>query len=191
MLVELAAVTGARYGQLAGLRVCDFQDHTQTPRLMMPSARKGRGKKKVVHQTGADPHSLAQRFRSARKDMRTRRSWLNPTAICGASLTTHVCLPVRFSLRGSMRWRSAHTGFGVTLYALRHTNIARQILHGTPIRVVAVIHDTSVAMIEKNYSALLADHAERWLGQRCSISKSRSSLSYSGLYRPRKLPSHW
>jgi hypothetical protein len=48
----------------------------------------------------------------------------------------------------------------VTLYALRHSSIARQILRGVPIRVIAVNHDTSVAMIERNYSALLADHAD-------------------------------
>jgi hypothetical protein len=48
----------------------------------------------------------------------------------------------------------------VTIYALRHTSIARQLLRGTPIRIVAVTHDTSVAMIERNYSALLADHAD-------------------------------
>ena len=48
----------------------------------------------------------------------------------------------------------------ITIYALRHSSIARQILRGVPIRVVAVMHDTSVAMIEKNYSALLADHSD-------------------------------
>ena len=48
----------------------------------------------------------------------------------------------------------------VTIYALRHSSIAQQILRGVPIRVVAVTHDTSVAMIEKNYSALLANHSD-------------------------------
>ena len=48
----------------------------------------------------------------------------------------------------------------ITIYSLRHSSIARQILRGVPIRVVAVMHDTSVAMIEKNYSALLADHSD-------------------------------
>lgn len=40
----------------------------------------------------------------------------------------------------------------VTPYALRHSSIVRQLLKGVPTRVVAAHHDTSVAMIEKNYS---------------------------------------
>jgi hypothetical protein len=34
------------------------------------------------------------------------------------------------------------------------------LLAGTPTRVVAAHHDTSVLMIEKNYSAFIADHAD-------------------------------
>jgi hypothetical protein len=34
------------------------------------------------------------------------------------------------------------------------------LLAGTPIRVVAVHHDTSVPMIEKNYSRHIGDHAD-------------------------------
>jgi hypothetical protein len=50
----------------------------------------------------------------------------------------------------------------VTIYALRHTSIVRQLLANppVPIRVVAVNHDTSVAMIEKNYSKHISDHAD-------------------------------
>jgi hypothetical protein len=48
----------------------------------------------------------------------------------------------------------------VTIYALRHSNIVRQILAGVPIRVVAVNHDTSVAMIERTYSRYIGDHAD-------------------------------
>ncbi len=43
------------------------------------------------------------------------------------------------------------------MYALRHSSIVRQILRGVPVRVVAINHDTSVAMIERNYSAFISD----------------------------------
>jgi hypothetical protein len=46
------------------------------------------------------------------------------------------------------------------MYALRHSNIVRMIKVNVPIRIVAVVHDTSVAMIERNYSAYIADHAD-------------------------------
>ena len=48
----------------------------------------------------------------------------------------------------------------VTIYALRHSSIVWQLLAGVPIRVVAVNHDTSVAMIERTYSRYIGDHAD-------------------------------
>ena len=48
----------------------------------------------------------------------------------------------------------------VTMYALRHSSIVRQLLAGVPVRVVAAGHDTSVAMIERNYSRYITDHAD-------------------------------
>ena len=49
----------------------------------------------------------------------------------------------------------------VTLYALRHSNIVRQLLAGIPIRVVATNHDTSTVMIERNYSRHIGDHSDQ------------------------------
>jgi len=46
------------------------------------------------------------------------------------------------------------------MYALRHSNIVRQLLGDVPIRVVAVNHDTSVTMIERTYSRYIGDHAD-------------------------------
>jgi integrase len=48
----------------------------------------------------------------------------------------------------------------VTIYALRHSSIVRQLLAGVPVRVVAVNHDTSVLMIERTYSRYIGDHAD-------------------------------
>ena len=48
----------------------------------------------------------------------------------------------------------------VTIYALRHSSIVRQLLAGVPVRIVAAGHDTSVAMIERNYSRYITDHAD-------------------------------
>jgi hypothetical protein len=36
----------------------------------------------------------------------------------------------------------------------------RQLLANVPVRVVAALHDTSVAMIERTYSKYIADHAD-------------------------------
>ena len=48
----------------------------------------------------------------------------------------------------------------VTLYALRHSSIVRQLLANVPIRIVATLHDTSVKMIERTYSRHIASHSD-------------------------------
>ena len=48
----------------------------------------------------------------------------------------------------------------VTLYALRHSSIVRQLLANVPIRIVATLHDTSVKMIERTYSRYIASHSD-------------------------------
>lgn len=40
----------------------------------------------------------------------------------------------------------------VVPYALRHTAIVRCIAAGLPLRLIAALHDTSTAMIERHYS---------------------------------------
>jgi len=56
------------------------------------------------------------------------------------------------------------TGIGldpaeVTMYALRHSSIVRMLLRNIPIRLVASLHNTSVAMIEKHYSKYITEHS--------------------------------
>jgi len=42
-------------------------------------------------------------------------------------------------------------------YALRHSSIVRGLRAGLPIRLVAALHDTSVAMIELHYSRWITE----------------------------------
>lgn len=68
LLVEVAAVTGARMSQLARLEVQDLQDGRTDPRLMMPSSRKGRGKKKIERRPVSIPAGLATKLRGIVND---------------------------------------------------------------------------------------------------------------------------
>ena len=47
-----------------------------------------------------------------------------------------------------------------TMYALRHSSIARMLLQNVPIRLVASLHNTSVAMIERTYSKYITEHSD-------------------------------
>jgi len=55
-------------------------------------------------------------------------------------------------------WRRAAEAAGLPAaiipYALRHSSIVRGLRAGLPIRLVAALHDTSVAMIERHYTSL-------------------------------------
>jgi integrase len=154
LLVELAAVTGARTSQLLKIQGEDVQAQFKSagkvqPRIMMPVSRKGRGAKAIARRPVPIPAALAARL-TGRTGQLLRRpdgeSWEMTNlqryfdeAIDGVKLSTDA---------------------KVTMYALRHTSIVRQLLAGVPIRVVAVLHDTSVQMIEQNYSEHIADHAD-------------------------------
>ena len=149
---EVAATTGARPSQIARLDAGDLQEGRADPRLMMPSSKKGRGRKRIERRPVPIPPSLAAKLRAAAAGR----------APGG---------PLLFQ-DGGTRWRSAghvkpfaqaaaQAGLaGVTAYALRHSSIIRALLAGVPVRVVAAGHDTSVAMLEKTYSAFILDHSD-------------------------------
>jgi integrase len=149
LLVEVAAVTGARPSQLARLQVGDLQGDHVAPRLAMPSSKKGRGQRRVTRCPVPITPSLAAKLRS-------NRAIEEPLLTSGGQ-------PWRPSLhRRKLRnaIRDAGLDASVTIYSLRHSNIVRQLLAAVPIRVVAANHDTSVVMIERNYSKYITTHTD-------------------------------
>jgi integrase len=61
LLIEVAAVTGARYSQIARLEVQDLQGGS-APRLMMPASAKGKGAKKMLRRPVPIGAALASRL---------------------------------------------------------------------------------------------------------------------------------
>ena len=149
LFVELCAVTGARPVQLRRLTVGDVQKN----RLMMPSSLKGKGKRRVERKPVPVSPELAARLKQLGKGRDPEAALLvkddgEPWA------TNH-----RDQIRDVMR-RAGLDPAKVTVYALRHCSIVRQLLKGIPVRIVADQHDTSVAMIEKTYSKYISHHAD-------------------------------
>jgi integrase len=153
ILVELAAITGQRVSQLRALQVGDVQADRSDVRLMMPSARKGRHKK-IVRRPVPISAELALRLKLFGKGRPAHAPLLlapdgNPWR--------HDCQ------RRPFRRTVERVGLDpdeVTLYALRHSSIVRQLLAGVGARVVASAHDTSVLMLEKTYSRYITDHSD-------------------------------
>jgi len=159
LYVETAATTGARPCQLVQLEVADLQADRKDPRLMMPSSRKGHAGKRVVRKPVPISVNLAARLRQAaggrdgsaplllRAD---GKAWSATSADHRIPFASAVA---RVGLKPSK----------VTFYSLRHSAIVRQILAGTPLRVIADACDTSTRQIEITYSAHISGHADALL----------------------------
>jgi integrase len=154
LLVEVAAVTGARISQLARLEVGDLQDDRSDPRFMMPSARKGRGRKRIERRPVPIPTNLAEVLKQAGADRPSEASLLIKPSGESWRHSDH-----RHPFKRAVT-RAGLDPAEVTIYALRHSSIVRQLLANTPIRVVASLHDTSVAMVERTYSKFITDHSD-------------------------------
>ena len=153
LLVEVAAVTGARPIQIARLHASDVQADRSDPRLMMPTSAKGR--RKVIGRRPV-PISADLAFRLRRFTAgRPASALLFPHSDGKGWRGTRHYRPFRRTVE-----RAGLDPEIVTIYALRHSSITRSLLASVPIRIVAAAHDTSVAMIERTYSRYIADHAD-------------------------------
>jgi integrase len=162
LLVETAAVTGARVSQLARLEIGDLLDDRSDPRLMMPSSKKGKGRKRIERRPVPITASLAALLRQAAGE----RPAIKSDTVADSLLLRTDGAPWRPEIADYRRpficavERAGLDPTTVTLYALRHSSIVRGLLGGMPIRVVAAQHDTSVPMLEKTYSAHITDHSD-------------------------------
>ena len=66
LYVEVAALTGARQSQISRLVVADLQTDNGTPRLLMPSSRKGRNRNKAEKRPVPITPALAAKLKSNR-----------------------------------------------------------------------------------------------------------------------------
>lgn len=158
-LVVVLAATGARFSQISRMTVRDVQ--ADRGRLMVPTSRKGR--KAAGHiriQVGAD-------VLEALNPVVARRAGNAPLFERWRHVQTG---PARWQRRDRGPWTSsaemtrpwnklvaAIAMAGIIPYALRHSSIVRGIRVGLPIRLVAALHDTSVAMIERHYSRWITE----------------------------------
>jgi integrase len=156
LFCEAGAVTGARVSQLTALEVGDLQtDNGDGPRLLVPSSRKGHAGKRIVRKPVPIPASLAAKLRQAAggRDASAPLLLRSDGEPWSATSADH-----RRPFEAAVA--RAKLDPSVTFYALRHSSIVRQILAGTPLRVIADAHDTSTRQIEITYSAHISGHAD-------------------------------
>lgn len=155
-MVLLLAATGARFSQIARLTVGDCQ--IGAGRLIVPASRKGRTAKvgTITVPIGRDViDELVPVVTGRPSDAALLERWRNE----------QVKGEIRWQRAGRGSWQSAaelvrpwqaireRAGLpDVIPYALRHSNIVKGIRANLPIRLVAALHDTSTAMIERHYA---------------------------------------
>ena len=161
LLADTLAITGARPSQAARLRVEDLHDHPVRPKLAMPKSGKGgsrnRSAKKAERYSVPIPVQLAIKLKHAAK---------------GRADDTPLLLQSDGKAWGDNPGQRYHREVGkvvtaigldpdeVTMYCLRHSSIVRALLLNVPIRLVASLHNTSVAMIERTYSKYITEHSD-------------------------------
>jgi integrase len=153
MWTEVAAVTGARPSQIARLEVADIQAKRPDPRLMMPCMAKGRSRKAVERRPVPVPPSLAAKLAALGEGRPPDAQLLLKRDGKPWGRGDHAELFAEARARAGL-------GREVVPYSLRHTSVVRQLLAGTPVRVTAHLHDTSVAMLERTYSRYISDHSD-------------------------------
>jgi len=153
---HLLSDTGNRESQCCRLEVIDFQ----RDRIMMPSSLKGKGRKRT-HKPLPISAELAANLKAHTAGKPRNAPLLAPFRKLSEEfrkITTVLGLDTE----------AARTKAGlvdeVTPYALRHSSIVRHLMKGTPTRLVASAHDTSVAEIERTYSRyIVSDQTEAML----------------------------
>ncbi|MET4198756.1 site-specific integrase [Bradyrhizobium sp. LA6.12] len=161
LLTETLAVTGARPSQAVRLRVENLHDHPSQPKLMMPKSAKGGGRnrsqKKIERYSVPITVQLAGKLKEAAKG----RADDAPLLLQGDGSPWDKNPGQNYHRQVD----KVVTAIGldpadVTMYALRHSSIVRQLKLNVPIRLVASLHNTSVAMIEKHYSKFITEHSD-------------------------------
>ena len=160
LLTETLAITGARPSQAVRLRVEDLHDHPMRPKLMMPKTPRAAAE-------------IAARKRSSAIRCRSPSRWRAKLKAAAKGRADDA--PLLLQSDGSPWDKNPGQNYhrqvdkvviaigldpaDVTMYALRHSSIVRMLLRNVPIRLVASLHNTSVAMIEKHYSRYITEHS--------------------------------
>lgn len=164
-LILVMAATGARLSQVARITVADVQ--AVRSRIMVPPSRKGRAGKRptpIAVPVGADVIARLQPVLSGRRGHEPLLLHWYKKQIGPAEWERVDRRPWASASAAIRQWAVAREIAAVptdtVMLCLRHSSIVRSLSASVPVRLVAALHDTSVAMIEAHYSAYIVDATE-------------------------------
>ena len=148
-LVNVLATLGVRLSQAIRITVGDQQADLSNPRVMVPTSKKGRRR-----EAGLTPVPIPVALATELSMAAAGRDPTAPLLACnGAAWATHVAVKL-------FAKATAAAVVEATSSNLRHSAICRMLIRGTPIRLVASLHDTSTAMIERTYAKHIAEYSD-------------------------------
>jgi hypothetical protein len=151
LYTQVHAETGARSSQLARCIVGDLH----RDKLQVPASRKGGNGGRGGHVGVPLTPGLAARLRKAAAGRPPDAPLLlRPNGTPWQPELGDQRAPFERAAR------TAKLPAGTTIYALRHSSIARALLRNVPIKVVADWHDTGVGQIERHYGKFVTRHAD-------------------------------
>jgi integrase len=159
VLVHVLAETGTRPGQVARARIVDLRLDPAKPILMMPKSGKGGSRRRAERKSIRYPVPITPGLAAQLAEEAAGRPDVTPLLTRDGTLGwgdhPHLFYRRPFAAVVTACGLDPAT---VTIYALRHSYVVRSLLAGIPLRVIAVNVDSSAAMLEKHYSAHIAEH---------------------------------
>jgi integrase len=161
LLTDTLAVTGARPSQAVRLRVDDLHNHPVRPKLMMPKSAKGGGRNRSAKKVERYSVPITVQLAARLKEAANGRPGDAPLLLQSDG-TKWAASPGQDCHRDvdKVVMTIGLDPAEVTMYCLRHSSIVRLLLANVPVRLVASLHNTSVAMIEKHYSKHIAEYGD-------------------------------
>ena len=166
LMCLVLASTGTRFAQARRLKVRDVQ--VSRGRIMVPASHKGRvgsrpraSEPVPIGQDVIEALMPAIKGRKAEEPLLERWRhvqtgpgvWTRDTRGPWQS-AAEMARPIRAAATAAELPASASS------YSFRHSSIVRALREGLPVRLVAQLHDTSLAMIERNYTRYMAHALE-------------------------------
>lgn len=170
-LIVVMAATGARYSQVARLRVRDCQpEHS---RIMMPDSFKGRKKTADMKPipVSSDVINILRPVVSGRKPGAwLLEHWRHKRSEGGKGIVWEKDRRGPWSKGEETKpWQAIRDRAGLpdtTAYCLRHSSIVRDLRALLPSMLVAAKHDTSEAIIRRHYGRFIVSDLEQLLASK-------------------------
>jgi integrase len=160
LLADTLAITGARPSQAARLRVEDLHDHPSRPKLAMPKSGKGGSRNRSAKKAERYSVPITVQLAAKLKDAAKGRADDAPLLVQSDGSAWGDNPGQRYHREVSKVVAAIGIDPNSTMYCLRHSSITRALLQNVPIRLVASLHNTSVAMIERAYSKFITEYSD-------------------------------